>query len=248
MFFDLQNALFDFCIWRKRQRRVVIIVICLSIVIATRAVYLYNNNLFGISLTLFILVSLLYSVLKWGDYKEKRLTSAITDYLIHISKLKREMMEEAYQIITKRYDVTEITYQSSEVVNITFIRDDHSVENFVDIILPKYQLEALYSFDWKLVIEETVKTIPDEAKKHLRKSFSENPSDWLLRKEEEKAFEAYLGYMRDKIAFEGRHVLEELDSDVHFSDSPKQFLDNVTGVPAYQLQPIKSYRVIAILK
>ena len=101
MFFDLQNALFDFYIWRKRQRRVVIIVICLSIVIATRAVYLYNN-LFGISLTLFILVSLLYSVLKWGDYKEKRLTSAITDYLIHISKLKREMMEEAYQIITKR--------------------------------------------------------------------------------------------------------------------------------------------------
>ena len=157
-------------------------------------------------------------------------------------------MEEAYQIITKRYDVTEITYQPSEVVNITFIRDDHSVENFVDIILPKYQLEALYSSDWKLVIEETVKTIPDEAKKHLRKSFSENPSDWLLRKEEEKAFEAYLGYMRDKIAFEGRHVLEELDSDVHFSDSPKQFLDNVTGVPAYQLQPIKSYRVIAILK
>lgn len=245
MFFDLQDALFDLYAWRKRHRRIVIIVIGISIVIATRTAYLYTLvNLFWIGL---ILVGLIYLVLRWCYHREKRLISAITGYLIRITKLKRETMEEAYQILPERYDATEIAYQPFGDVNVTFVRDNFS-GNSVDIMLPKHQLKALYSSDWKLVVEETVKTIPDEAKEHLRKSFGENPSDWLLKEEEEEALEAYLRYMREHFSFEKHYLLEELDSDVQLSDSPKQFLDKVTGVPAFQLQPIKSYRVIAVLK
>lgn len=247
MFFDLKNALFDLYAWQKR--RMAIIVIGLSIFIVTIAAYLYN--LVDNSLTLLILDSLIYlALLIWCYHREKCLISAITDYLIRITKLKRETLEEAYQVITKRYDATEIAYQPFGDINVTFVRDDCSAKNSVDIMLSKRQLKALYSSNWKLlVIEETIKTIPDEVKEHLRKSFGENPSDWLLKeKEEEEALEAYLRYMRDHISFEKHYLLEELDSDVHLSDSSKQFLDKVAGVPAFQLRPIKSYRVITILK